>query len=221
MGDSSANSEIELLCIIVNFGIGSKILKVAKQNGLSGGTIFLAKGTVNNHVLQLLDLADIRKEIVLMIARRELTDIVLKELNHKFHFEKPNHGIAFRISVNNVFGIRSYFNNQLKESRGGQNSMHNAIFVVVDKGKAENVIEAATLAGSRGATVINARGSGIHENAKLFAMLIEPEKEIIMIIAEKKLTETITTSIRNHLKIDEPGKGIMFVLGIKEAYGLY
>ncbi len=34
--------------------------------------------------------------------------------------------------------------------------MHCAITVVVDKGKAEDVIDAATAAGSKGGTVINA-----------------------------------------------------------------
>ena len=38
---------IELLIVIVNNGLGSKILKYAKQNGITGGTIFLGKGTWN------------------------------------------------------------------------------------------------------------------------------------------------------------------------------
>ncbi len=42
--------------------------------------------------------------------------------------------------------------------------MYAAITVIVDKGKAEQVVEAAIAAGSNGGTIINARSSGIHEN---------------------------------------------------------
>ena len=35
----------EILAVIVNFGVGSKILQLGKKCGISGGTIFLGKGT--------------------------------------------------------------------------------------------------------------------------------------------------------------------------------
>lgn len=99
--------------------------------------------------------------------------------------------------------------------------MYKAIFTVVDRGKAQEVIDAATAAGSRGATVINARGSGIHEKKMLFSMPVEPEKDIVMILAQDSLVEPISTAIKKALKIDEPGMGIMFVLDINKTFGLY
>ena len=99
--------------------------------------------------------------------------------------------------------------------------MHNAIFTIVDRGMGETVVEAAEKAGSRGATIIHARGSGIHENSKLFSMVVEPEKDIVLILAEQSLTEGIVASIRETLKIDKPGHGIIFVLDINKTYGLY
>ena len=45
--------EIELICVIVNFGLGSKILKTAKHHGIHGGTITIAKGTVQKQNLGL------------------------------------------------------------------------------------------------------------------------------------------------------------------------
>jgi len=81
-------------------------------------------------------------------------------------------------------------------------------------------MDVATKSGSRGGTIINARGSGIHETQKLFAMEIEPEKEIVLIIAKNEITELIVTSIREELKIDEPGKGIIFIQEVSKTYGL-
>ena len=89
-----------------------------------------------------------------------------------------------------------------------------------DKGKAEDVIDAATAAGSKGGTIINGRGSGIHETSRLFFMDIEPEKEIVLILSEKKNSEAIVSSIREKMEIEKPGKGIIFVQEVSRVYGL-
>ncbi|MGI6413724.1 MAG: P-II family nitrogen regulator [Syntrophomonadaceae bacterium] len=221
MKASSNSKEFQLFCVIVNFGLGSKVLKISKETGISGGTIFLGKGTAKNRLLEFLDLGDIRKEIVLVIAEKSLGYKALQELNKKLQLNKPNHGIAFTIPVANLFGVRNWNDHQVADKGGNQKPMFNAIFTVVEKGMAELVLEAANAAGSRGATVFNARGSGIHENIKLFGMTIEPEKEVVLILTESNLTEPIVSAIRSHLKIDDPGKGIIFVLNVNEAYGLY
>lgn len=215
------NRELELLCFIVNFGLGSKVIKAAKQNGVSGGTVFLGKGTVKNHILELLDLCDIRKEVVLMISEKTTAYSALEKINKDFNLSKANHGIAFTVPVMNIIGARSYRNNNVKECRGAENTMYKSIFVIVDKGRAENAIEAATKAGSRGGTIINARGSGIHETNKLFSMEIEPEKEIVLILSESDKTEPILSSIKEELQLDVPGNGFMFVLDVNQTYGLY
>lgn len=215
------NNGFELLCAIVNFGRGSDIIKYAKQHGINGGTIFLGKGTIKNPILEFLDLAETRKEIVLMAADAATAHTVLEELNGKFNFSKPHHGIAFSTSIASILGTKSITSKVNKESRGVENPMYNLIMVVVERGKAESVIEAATEAGSRGGTIINARGSGIHETSKLFSMEIEPEKEIVLIISENSLTEKIASSINDHLKMNEPGNGIIFIQDVNKTYGLY
>lgn len=219
--NNSPYKEYELLSLIVNLGMGSKVVKIAKTHGIKGATILLGMGTVKSHLLEILGIYEIRKEIVLMIAEKEIAYSALDTLSQKLSLSKPNHGIAFTVSVSNLLGTKNCTYNNLIESKKGEKAMYNAIFVVVDKGKAEEVIDAANAAGSRGGTIINGRGSGIHETSKLFSMEIEPEKEIVMILSKNDTTEAIVSSIRKELNIDEPGKGIIFVLDVNKTYGLY
>lgn len=221
MSSNTERADFELVCVIVNFGLGSKIMQTAKKLGISGGTVLLGKGTVKNRFLEFLALTDVRKEIVLMVSNKKTISHALEQLNEKFKFSKPNHGIAFTTSVGQVIGARSCKSDSLKEERGADNNMYHAITVIVEKGNAEFVIDAATEAGSKGGTIINARGSGIHETSKVFSMDIEPEKEIVMILSEKESTEAIVSSIRKKLKIDEPGNGIIFIQDVNHTYGLY
>lgn len=213
-------NEIQLLFVIVNFGLGSKIKKSARKFGITGATVFFGKGTTRSHLLELLELNDIRKEIVLMISDKEKVQSALKGLDEEYHFHKPNHGIAFTINACDLLGVSAYKYCKIRHEKGDMNCMYKAIFTVVDKGKGEDVIEAANKAGSIGGTIINARGAGIHETKKVFSMEIEPEKEIVLIVSKAEQTESISTSIREALKLDEPGHGLIFILDINDVYGL-
>ncbi|KAF0817600.1 putative regulatory protein, P-II family [Bacillus sp. ZZV12-4809] len=183
--------------------------------------MFLGKGTIQNRLLEFFSLNDVKKEIVLMVSDKETANQVLIGLDMKFKFSKPNHGIAFTIPVCNVIGASRCRSENNKQGRGAEKVMYHAITVVVEKGKAEYVIDAAAEAGSKGGTIINARGSGIHETSKIFSMAIEPEKEIVLILSEEESTEGIVASIRKKLKIDEPGNGIIFIQEVSKTYGLY
>lgn len=220
MNHETGDFNIELICVIVNFGMGSKIIKSAKHHGVSGGTITLGRGTVNSRILDFIGLSDIRKEVVYLAAEQETAYQALEEMNKEFEFHKPNHGIAFTTSICGFVGTHK-FGYQIKtEERGAENIMYHIITVIVDKGKAEEVITAATQAGSKGGTIINARGSGIHETSKLFNMEIEPEKEMVLIVSESDMTEAIVAGVRESLKIDDPGNGIIFVQNANKTYGI-
>ena len=214
-------NEYEMIFSVVNSGHGSKVLKIAKANGIMGGTIFMGKGTVTNKLLEILDLNDVRKEIVLMVAERETARVAADAINKGMSFSKPNHGIAFIVPINSIFGAHNYENSNNTEDKVVENTLYNAIITVVDRGRGEDVVEASKTAGARGATIIHARGSGIHETEVLFAMQIEPEKDMVLILAKNEICAEIISSIRSGLNIDEHGTGIIFTLGVSETYGLY
>lgn len=221
--DASPNvTEFELICAVVNDDIGSRVLRIAKNNGILGGTIFYGQGTVKNRLLELLDLCEVRREIVFMVSKTGIVRHVLGKLNKELNLKRPHHGIAFSMPVASFIGARNQYSQiEPEDLTGGQINMYQAIFTVVEKGLAENVVEAAVAAGSRGGTIINARGSGVHETSKLFSMDIEPEKEIVLILAQAETAETIVNAICDALKIEEPGNGVVFAQDVTCAYGLY
>lgn len=211
----------ELIYAIVNYGAGSKVLRKAKEFGIHGGTVYLGKGTVNNAFLNFLSLYDESKEVILLGTDKQTAEHALVKLNKEFQFNKPNHGIIFSTSVCSIVGSRWYKKEQIEEERGGSKSMYQVIITIVNRGKAEDVIEAASAAGSKGGTIINARGSGINETSKVFNMDIEPEKEMVMILSKEDITEAIVASIQEKLELDKPGNGIVFIQDVNKAYGIY
>jgi len=203
-----------LICCVVNIGDSSEILKAAAKYGAKDSIISIGRGTVNNRFLKFLQLNEIRKEIVTIIVDANLAAEAIKGISKEMMFDKPNHGIAFSYPVSEFMGIENTENNEVK------NSMYKAIYVIVDKGKAEDVIDAAKKGGARGGTILNGRGAGIHESQKLFSIEIEPEKEKVFIIAKNELKDSIVESIKDNMQINEPGNGIIFVIDVAEAHGL-
>jgi nitrogen regulatory protein PII len=212
---------LELVTVIVNKGAGSKVLHTARQHGLSGGTVLLGRGTVCNRLLNSLALDEIRKEIVLLLTKRTSDFCLAEIMNKELRLYKPNHGIAFSIPIAGVCGSKCFQNQDSIRNGGVDHTMYQAVYVIVDKGRGEAVVEAARDAGSQGATIINARGAGIHETSRLFAMDIEPEKELVLMILKESQTEQVIASLRAHLNIEKPGNGIIFVQNVSQTYGLY
>lgn len=206
---------------VVDIGMGSRILNESKKIGISGGTIFLGRGTVKKPILELLGINESKKEIVLMISDKKIEERLHEGLTEKFHLDKPNKGIIFSSPVNRIIGIRTREDVQDSIVGGKESMEHEVIFTIVERGLGEDVVDAATSAGARGATIINARGSGAHEHEMFFAMNIEPEKEIVMIIIEKEKSDNVINAIKETMHIDEPGKGVMFVMDVSKTSGLF
>lgn len=211
--------EHQLILCIVNYGDATKTMKLSEKYGIKAGFVLHGQGTVSTgRLMNFLGLNEIRKEIVCMITENEKASAALKGISKDMMFHKPHHGIAFShfIAEQNEAGKAK----DKSTGNGVKDIMYSAIYTVVDRGKAEDVIEASSKAGAKGGTIINARGAGAHEVKRLFSLDIEPEKEVVLILTEKELTKSISDAIKEILDIDQPGNGIMFVLDVGEAYGL-
>lgn len=210
-----------LFCSIMDFGKGSKALKLAKKLGAKGGTIFLGGGTVGNEFLNKLGLLEIRKEIFITIFDKDLEDIFYDEMSKKFSLDKPNKGIAFSMSLKRFLRIGEAKNLTNIENKDVKNVDYEAIFVIVDKGLSDTVLDSAKSAGSKGGTVIHGRGSWTEAKEKLFNIEIEPEKDIVLILSKEEEAKKIVEAIKEGLNICEPGTGIIFVLDVNRTLGLY
>lgn len=212
----------DLNVVIVKHGHGSRVISLAKACGISGGTVIHGRGISRNSLLRLLEIAESTNEVVLVLSDKVKGHDFIQRALLEFRLDKPNRGIAFKMPVCNILCTRCHcgIDDKHEESGVSEMSSYSSIFVIVDKGEAEQVVKAARSAGARGATIIDARGAGIHETSKLFAMEIEPEKEMVLLIVPSDITKTVSDIIREKVGMDEAGKGIMFVQEVSEVYGL-
>lgn len=95
-----------------------------------------------------------------------------------------------------------------------------AIFAIVERGKADYVVERAKKAGAGGATILYGRGTGQSEIKKFLKMHIESSKEVIIILVEKNKYKKIFDEIVDAGKLKKPGVGIAFSFPVLDLVGL-
>lgn len=220
MTDLYMFENFELITVIANYGHGSKILRYAKNNGITGGTVFFGKGTVKNSLLNFFSLYDERKEILMLASDHEHASEFLKKMDEEFEFYKPHHGVAFSSPIRNIIGSHFFEEKTKEEEREVVETMNQLIITIVNRGDAEDVIEAANAAGAKGGTIINARGSGANETKRVFNMEIEPEKDMVWILSESELAPAIMENIRQKLDLHLAGSGIIFTVNVTDVYGI-
>lgn len=97
---------------------------------------------------------------------------------------------------------------------------HDVIFCIVNSGFSEAVMDAAKKGGARGGTVINARGTGAKEAEAFFGVTVDPEKEIVMIVAPAADRDKILQNLYDDVGLNSAGQGIAFSLPVDGTVGL-
>jgi nitrogen regulatory protein P-II 1 len=93
------------------------------------------------------------------------------------------------------------------------------ITCIVQRGRADKVVEAAMAAGAEGATISYGRGTGIRQQLGLRGYLIKPEKEIILIVTKTEQTEVVMEAVVGAAGLRERGQGFAFLHEIETAIG--
>ena len=209
----------KLLISIVPHNSGELICNAAKSAGAGGGTIAMGRGTASNGVLQLLGLGDTSKDIVYIIVKNSLKaavyDAIITASEKKAHF-----GVMFTLNTP-VFIRAGHLNEKSEESNQSDNSVskgeeamsdknYQMINVIVNKGYAEDAMEAARKAGAGGGTIMGARGTAKEGDAAFFGMKIVPEKEMLMILVPAEKKADIVAAITALPCFAEAGSGIVF-----------
>lgn len=208
-----------LLLAVLNHGMATNFCKSAEKIRDTGHTIFLGRGTASNKWLQWLGIDEVKKEIAMMLIPKEDEASFFEMARNVYKLQESNTGIMVSIDILRFFGM-SDIEMRKTEYVKEENVTYKAIFAIVEKGQAEDLMEVAEKNGARGGTVIHARGAGIHEHEVLFNIQVEPEKDILMIISETDTAVEIVQALNKEFRIEEPGNGMLFVMDVSEAVGM-
>lgn len=214
----------KLLVSIVERHNGDSLVRITKQAGARGGTVVLGRGTADNALLRMLCLGDTEKDLVLTLASADEMTAIVAALRSDAHMFGKSPGIGFVLDVAGILRhaaapqaahlTLNATDSCMKEAT------HELICVIVNAGYADDVMNTARKAGARGGTVLHARGTGTEEDVKFFGITLVPEKELLLILAERDQAPAILDAVRQTPCLAEPGVGIAFCMAVENFFPL-
>lgn len=97
---------------------------------------------------------------------------------------------------------------------------HEVIFAIVNTGFADEVMDVARELGVRGGTILNGRGVVKEDAAAFFGITLHADKEILMMVVEKQIRDSVLNAIYKSLDMSKKAKGIAFALPVSDVAGL-
>ncbi len=91
---------------IVNDGYSEMVMETAKACGAKGGTVISGRGTISKEAEKIFNITITpEKEIVMILAKNDLVDGILKGLYNAVGSTTEAQGIAFAMPVDEVVGL--------------------------------------------------------------------------------------------------------------------
>ena len=210
------------LCVFIVPGDkGSRLVNYMGELGVAGGTIITAKGTSSDKWMQRLQLAENHKDLVFIAAPVDQSNQLMKQVASHFKFEKANRGIGFVMPLQRIVSKAGQAHKKQPTERVNEDMQkYQAIYTIVNLGDGGLVVKAAADAGAKGGTIIHGRGAGDGETAKIFAIELEPEKEIVLILVKAEIVDEVCAAILDTVDLEHSKSGILFVQDVISAYGL-
>ena len=212
---------LNMLFIIVNHSEERKIIKLINKYKIGFKTIMYGQGTASSSLLEYFDLNDEEKTIITAILPPIVCKYLLKELKEKIKVDDLGKGIAFSIPLSSgtKYMLDYYTNHELEDIEMEETNQH-LIVTIVNEGYAEKVMTEAKKAGATGGTTINGRGLESSKAVKFLNISIEPEKDIVLILAPTDKKNDIMNIIVENCGLKTPGAGICFSLPVDHVIGL-
>ncbi|WP_232718581.1 P-II family nitrogen regulator [Bacillus sp. FJAT-45037] len=225
------NHNHQLFVTIVKKNQASKLVKAAKEAGAEGATILYARGSGIHENKEFLGIPmENEKELILTVAKQRIMKNIVEAVVRAGSLNQSGKGIGFIISLPHITGI-SHLKKEIDETdddfkmegvdfMAEEHIPFELIVTIVNKGEADLVLDSSMEAGAEGGTVINGRGSGIHEKATFFNIPIEPGKDVVLTLIHQKRREKVLKAIETGVGLNESGKGIAFVIDVERVVGI-
>lgn len=212
-------NDLCMLFIITNSNEEKHFIKLLNQYKAGFKVILHGVGTASSSLLEYFGLNEVEKTIITTIVPKIVCKHILKEIERELN--EPGKGISFTISLSSStkYMLDFYKNCEMEDIEMKEVNEH-LIVTIVNEGYAEKVMTEAKKKGATGGTTLNGRGLENEKVIKFLNIKIEPEKDVVLILAPTETKTQIMNIIVENCGLKTPGAGICFSLPVDHVVGL-
>lgn len=214
---------IKILISVTKRGNGNKLVDFYKRHNLHYDFICLGTGTANSEILDYLGLETNEKDIVITMLPSVKIPEIINGVTDEFKLQFPGKGLVFTIPltavsarIQNILCKNTDTNKEVIMSE----RKYELILSVLNRGYVDAAMQAAKKAGAKGGTVVHARRVGFEDVENIFGFTIQPEKDIIMILADTSIRREVMQNLTEAVGINTEAKALLLSLPVDEISGI-
>ena len=191
------------------------------------------QGTAPSELLDIFGLGGTTRVLTAGILPKFVIKVLFEKVDEQFSFRQKGKGIAFTIPVTGLQGTLFQllkdevgFSQQVKERNKGdmaeihEKSKYNVIWVSVNAGYSDDVVDAARSAGAKGGTVLRGRRRNSEQVSQHFGIPMQDEQDFVMIVVPRDKKSDIMSAICSSCGLQTPAHGTVISIPVDEAIGL-
>ncbi|MGN0966847.1 MAG: hypothetical protein ACI4OP_04565 [Candidatus Coprovivens sp.] len=216
-------NKLSLLTMIINHSQEEEFIDFLQDKKAGFKNIIRATGTASDSVLDYFGLNEIKKCIILSVVPYNMSKYILKQLKEdkKIKIDEPGNGIAFTIPLSSgtQYMIDRYKDIEVEDIDMKPANQH-LIITIANEGSAETIMASAKKAGATGGTTINGRGLEPNKIVKVLGLSLEPEKDVVLILAPDNIKNKIMEKIIEKCGSHKEQAGLCFSIPVDHAAGI-
>lgn len=221
---------LEFMAVILTPEDNIRMSKLLKEKQTRVVFKFLAEGTANSELMDLLGIGTSHKIVYICITPEFHAAELMKLVTREFKLRVRGNGIAFTVPISGsstplfklldheaVDAIRKCYEQEVNKMKN--EAMYELILSVVNPGYSEDLMHAAKEVGATGGTVFHSRQIGDGAE-KVLGITLQGEREIVAILTEKTGKVAIMRAINAKFGIASEARGITISLPVSSVAGL-
>lgn len=193
------------------------------------------KGTAPSEILDIFGLGGTTRLLTVGILFKCATKDLFKKTGQRISFYKRGGGIVLTIPITGIqsplFDLlndekRAILIERIEERIGRdmseihEKSGYNVIWVSVEAGYSDQVVDAARAVGAKGGTILRGRRRNFEQTVQRFGVPVQDEQDFVMIVAPRKNKSEIMKAISRSCGLHTPAHGVVLSLPVDDAIGL-
>ena len=220
------HSDLYLMMTVTSRSRMPDFIRMYRDKGLETHVLSLGHGTAGKKYMRMLALDETEKMVCLTVVTGRKWREVKKAMSVRLRIEAPGVGIAYVMPLSAMGGKRELmFLTDGQDYRKGEESTlkgteQELLIVISNQGYSQQVMDAALKAGSRGGTVIHARGTGQEKAERFLGISLASEKDIVLIVTPAEKKAEMMQTIMREAGPETRAKAIVFSLPVTDTAGM-
>ncbi len=192
---------------------------------------FRGQGTASTELLDICGLSGTARLITLAMLPQAGMQKFWPAIEAQVHLSQRGGGIAATIPINGIQNqifqlINDQMRHEIQESMEGdemtmnEQAGYSMVYVSVNAGFSDDVIDAAQKAGAKGGTVIRGRRRTTENVAQFLNLPIQEEQDFVWIIVPKEIKNDVMSRIAASCGLNTKAHGMIASMPVDEAVGL-